>query len=321
MVWATRKMRMSAAVVAIVFALLACAVPAPAQIFISKKHPELSVMFAHGRFQPVLLSCAKILATDPNDDEALYFRAAAEFGTDQNRYCDRALLDINKALLLRSNQPAYFYKKAEFLHHAQDDAEALATVETACRLDPTAPESWLLKADILLYLRRYDEAIACGTKSQKLFKQVNPYAEQTIARALIQKSQFEAAIQHVSVSLKVDPDNVFYRTDRIRCAQRLRLWHQVIADCSFIIGNFQTGKMLKPTQAEEYYRMRAQAYVELKEYGKALSDYDVAIKLSPDVRQLHVEAYRLAALLSDKERMQKEKAYIDGYDQDFRPIK
>ncbi len=272
------------------------------------------------KLQSVVSSCTKILAANPDDDEALYFRAAAAFDTNSDRFGDQALQDINRAIRLHPNQAPYHYVRAKILHHAQEDSDALTDIQMACRLDPKQSTFLLLQADILMFLRRFDDAIACATKSEKLERKITPAAQQTIGRALMDESHFDAAIQHLSAALKIDPNNVIYRTDRIRAAERAHHWELIIDDASYVISNSKSGKLSSKIQAADYYHWRAQAYAVLKQYSKALSDYDQAIKLNPEVRELHVEAYHVATLLSDKERMRKEKTYLDGFDRDFQPL-
>ncbi|HEY9718397.1 MAG TPA: tetratricopeptide repeat protein [Trichormus sp.] len=300
--------------------ILICAGSATAQVAHFQKHPELSAMMNARKFESVIGSCTKIIAANPNDDEALYFRAAAEFNINADRLGDQALQDINRAIMLHPNQAPYLCVKAKILHQAQEDSDALTAIQTACRLEPKRSSPWLLQADILLPLRQYDNAIECAKKSEKLDGQIMPGAEQIIARALMAQSHFDAAIQHITAALKFDPTSVFYRTDRIRAAQRTRQWDLVITDTSYVLSALPSNKTAKPTQAIDYYHMRAQAYTSLKQYSQALSDYDRAIKLAPDIRELHVEAYHVATLIADKQRMQKERTYLERFDRDFQPF-
>jgi tetratricopeptide (TPR) repeat protein len=96
---------------------------------------------------------------------------------------------------------------------------ALTHFNEAARLDPQNPQHPLHAAQVLLLLRRIDEASAAAEAVLKIDAQ-EPLAHATLAAIALEKSEIEKAGQHIARARQIDPRSVGLRVQEAKILRR-----------------------------------------------------------------------------------------------------
>lgn len=247
------------------------------------------------------------------DDKAeqLRQRAMIEFENLSTR--EASLQHINQAIKLDPKR-AYFWEcKALILERMDEAEEALPCVEKALKLNPKNPYSWKTKAEILADLQRNDEALECANEGVKLAKgDQESDCRLTRAKILRLVGKADQAEKELDLLVIKRPNDDIVRSRRLEIARKLKHWPKVIEDSSRIIalkkGNFSNWTLLEH---------RAQAYVETKQYEKAIADFNEILKHSPDMRQAHVGLLKVYKIVGNKKGAEEQSKALKSLDDDL----
>ena len=115
-------------------------------------------------FDEALDCLDKMLATDPNDKEAL--QSKIDLLVDMENY-DDALSIVEQIISGNPNEPVNWIAKAQILLKKDNCEDAIVNLNKALQLDPKNKDAWYLKGQAL-FDNDVDEAIRCFEKAIKI---------------------------------------------------------------------------------------------------------------------------------------------------------
>jgi tetratricopeptide (TPR) repeat protein len=129
-------------------------------------------------------------------------------------------------------------------------------------------------------------------------------------------SRFDQAEKELDDIIRLEPKNEMARDRRSTVAGHTKHWNKVIEDSTYVIKS-------KPMNLSscETLANRAAAYVNLKQYDRAITDYKDGLKIVPDGRQLHVGLINAYTLSGKTQAAQAERKILSNFDADFQPMK
>jgi len=148
---------------------------------------------------------------------ALYDLAVAHRLLQQPKEAEKVLRDC----LRRFPTSPFAYGELGSLLAQQDrHAEALRLLEEAVKVDPGYPQGWMLKAMVLLQKDRLDEADAAFREHEKRFPTTGEF-EYWRGTYFVKRAQWEAAIEHLRLSLNLDPKQIRAHYQMMLCLKGL----------------------------------------------------------------------------------------------------
>jgi tetratricopeptide (TPR) repeat protein len=207
----------------------------------------------------------------------------------------------------------YWQTKAMFLLKLEESELALPCVNKSLQLNSNSDYAYVLKADILSSLNRFEEAFSIINHRIKL----NPCSENLVTKAKIfmRQGKYELAEKELDKLVNSNSNDALARQKRAIVAIRLKHWQKAIEDLSFLIDKAQ----VKNTSYYEDLLARAKAYTANKQYEKAIADCKAGLKGQPEVPQFYaalLKVYEASGNASEAKRMRKE---LDTVEDDFRP--
>ncbi|MBS2007768.1 MAG: hypothetical protein JST01_12050 [Cyanobacteria bacterium SZAS TMP-1] len=242
----------------------------------------------------------------------LLLQAAKEGQTMGSR--GAALKHIDQALALEPHRAEIWAEKAIILDGLEEDAEALPCIEMALKISPKVTTYWTEKAHVLNSLKRHQEALAAVDTAVKL--DATYYARLQRTEILMAMSRFAEAESELNALVAKQPSNLVIRARHSDAARRMGHWDAVIEDSTFLLTT------VKP-ESYSYYSLledRARAYIEKKQYDKAIADYKLGLKHSPDDRKLHAALLKVYKLKGDAQGVRTETQALKEFDDDFKPL-
>ncbi len=208
------------------------------------------------------------IEADPDNAELYYQRAVIYFN---EKYMDRALVDIEDATTKDRKNPLYHYYKGKILYAMNRTQDASKAYESALALKPDYTEAQLKLAELYYVVKEH-------TKSINLVNTIlaaNPAsADAMILKADNQRELKDTAkaIASYQKTLEIDPS--YYDA-----AMQLGLLNTARKDKS-APEYFTAAIRINPKSTEAYFG-RAYYYQQTKQYQKALFDYRKVIDIDP----------------------------------------
>lgn len=144
---------------------------------------------------------ASIIA-DPNNPTGYYQRAMHRIQDDS---LNSALADMQRAILLDSSQAVYFETAGDIRYRKSDVKGAVEAFDKCMALDPENIECKFRKAEILLVLRRYKEALDLTNDALRINENA---AKGYYIKGWVHKERADSslAISSFRTSVELDPD-------------------------------------------------------------------------------------------------------------------
>jgi tetratricopeptide (TPR) repeat protein len=268
------------------------------------------------------------LNADAKCVEALQARASVYLAQDK---AEKAVEDLLKLLEIDANNLAVQGAVAETLANLERFEDALKHVEKVITLNPRSSLGFTLRARIYILQDKLKEASADLDEALKL----NPEDVMALmmrARVKTELNQLAEAKRDVERALEIRPDLTQAVLLRSMIAAQAKKFGEAIADIKILLQadpqnvelRLQIGAYYvadnRPRKAIEMFtqmiesdeqnwqahRARADAYLSIGEHAKAISDYEVALKASPeDSHVLNNLAWVLATSSDDSIRNAK----------------
>ncbi|XP_062850276.1 dnaJ homolog subfamily C member 3b [Trichomycterus rosablanca] len=182
----------------------------------------------------------------------------------------KAILDLTPAARLRTDNRATFLKLSRLLYDLGDHHESLSEIRECLKLDQDDKECF-----------------AHYKQVKKLSKQLDS------AEALIAEQQYQDAIEKYESVMRTEPNVLFYTSkakERICfCLVKNNQGQEAVDMCS---GAHQTDP-----QNIHILRDRAEAYILLQDYEKAVEDYQEAREFDQDNQEIREGLERAQKLL------------------------
>lgn len=255
-----------------------------------------------------LLQSPFCFASSVEQAERLWTQSMVE--SDKLSTQDLALKHINQAISLQPTRALFWQGKALILERLEESEQALPCINRALELDPKCGPSWVTKADILCSLKKFDEALIYIDKGLKLENTHNAHV--TKAEILRHLRRFDLAEKELDTLVAKRPKDDIIRSRRAEIAKLNKHWQKVIEDTSFTIN------LHDPSFSHwNTFGRRAEAYVQTKQYDKAIADYKEAIKHLPDARQMHDELMKVYIITGNAKGAAEERHAIESIDKDL----
>lgn len=245
--------------------------------------------------------------------KVLQKQALSEYGSSKTR--DLALRHINEALKLEPDSAELWQNKALFLKILDEGENALACIRRSIELDEKVDYSHALKSEILMSLNRSDEALRAVNTAIKL----KPRPEYSVLKAtiLLVQGKLDLAEKQLDAVIEGDGHNQIARVRRVNVALAARHWSKAVDDSSWLISQ-------APVKNVSYYNnllRRSQAYLELKQYDKALADCKAALAGMPTSRPYHEALVKIYQCSGKNREAALARQALESVDDDLKPPK
>jgi tetratricopeptide (TPR) repeat protein len=260
---------------------------APSAVAPSVAAPLYEVGLAHLRAERYLdaeLSCQRALEADPNHADTLHLMGLLSFHFNQD---DHAAEWISRAIQ-QDPKPQYLFTLGVTRQRQRRFEEALQAFDRATQLKPDAVELWRHRGNVLVDLKRPDQALL---SFQEVLKH-NPYdrdAAYNSGSMLLQLKRLEEALSSLNLSDQLQPNHAPTLQKRALALHELGRSEEALVD-------IKRAHALDPSQAD----ICNNAGVFLQRLGRddeALPWIDRALKLRPDYPDAIInKAFSLAHL-------------------------
>lgn len=208
------------------------------------------------------------IEADPENAELYYQRAVVY--TDQ-KYLDRALVDIEDAIKRSAENPLYYFYKGRILYAMNRTQEAAKAYESSLALKPDYQEARLKVATLYYVVKEHQKSIdALNT----VIAAEPTNAEAHFYKGMNQKEMKDTAKAIASFQKALEIDNNYYDA-----AMQLGLLFTAKKD-KIATEYFATAIRLNPRSTEAYFG-RAYYYQLVKQFQKSLFDYRKVIEYDP----------------------------------------
>ncbi len=222
------------------------------------------------------------LQLDPKFVAAYNNRSFALAKADRRQ---EALADLDKAIELDPTSASAFDNRGSMLLAAQETQRAVADFTRAIQIDSANPTYFAHRRVALTKLERFAEAQADSTKIEHLVQlsalneavfrdrgSAQPYIDR--GNYFLGEGQLDNALANFNKALELSPKSCDALTQRSRAWLRHGDPEKAIADANAALA-------IEPR--EDTRGVRGDAYRSLKEYDKAIADYDAAQRIDQDV--------------------------------------
>jgi tetratricopeptide (TPR) repeat protein len=263
-----------------------------------------------GCFLPFCLfaqSATACLAKSDPDAEVYFEKAIAESRESPTQ--DQALRDFEKAIKLSPHTAKYHAYQADLLFALEEDEAALAAANMAIKLDPRCDLAWFVLAKAQGRLKRPQESLKSINTAIGLSPN-NPMFFVTRSRLLVVQNRWEEAEKDLDKVVPLQPKLGIAYSDRIKICEHLKKWPKVVADCA-------TYMKLDPGHRSFGLRSRAEAYVAMHDYARAVIDLKAALKMWPDDIKIHKVLQDVYKTIGDKKGLAEEDEKIKSINRDI----
>jgi tetratricopeptide (TPR) repeat protein len=198
-----------------------------------------------------------------------------------------ALADLNRAIELDPNAPGTYDNRGALLLQAQEYKQAAADFTRAIELDSYNGNYYVHRRTAWLKLEKLAEAQADTVQieslarlsriNQAVFRDAHapqPYIDR--GNYFLDVNQLDSALANFNRALELDAKNALALTQRSRTWLRKGDAQKALDDAS---------AALEIARREETYGVRGDAYRKLRQYDKAIADYDAAQRIDQDVAE------------------------------------
>jgi tetratricopeptide (TPR) repeat protein len=260
-------------------------------------------------------------AIEINPKEKMYYADKA-YALIQLKHYDEAILAVEEALRLDPNCQIAVDRKAFALnergnskYNANDYQGALQDFEAAIKINPQEKLYYTNKANVLLRLNHYDEAILAAEEALRIDPNYQ-FAKDGKALALSARSNikynamdYQGALQDSEDAIKINHQEKLYYTNKADALIRLNRYDEAMLaaeEALRIDPNYQ----FMNDQKAQALNVRGSIKYTARDFQGALQDFEAAIEINPREKVHHInKASVLVALKSyDKAMISAEEA-------------
>ncbi len=198
--------------------------------------------------------------------------------------------------------------EAQKHYEAQEFPRAIAVLDRLIEAEEVNGEAWVLKGHCYQEEEKYVAALQAYERAEKYDPQwALPQAFH--GAALINLEQYKQAQKKIKGALKIDPD--------------LPEGHYYLGNIAYLdfrpnvaIGHYTRAIELRPEYRNALY-MRAAAYAELENYGRALADYEQVLALDPT---LEVARFNAAVIRLQNREYDNAAELLEGINAEKLPV-
>lgn len=263
-----------------------------------------------------MLALPNTIAAKKQSMEDRLFTEAKEQWKRGRQVDDQALKTLDKAIKLNPKRAEFYTLKAQWLWNLEDDDKlGLESAEKAIALNPVVAYPWLLKAKFLGRLNRNKEALSAVNTAITLSPEAHCYYDK--AQLLKKMGQYKEAENNLDTALKIKPEDIDSLSVRADLRMQSKNYKGVLADTDAAMKT-NTAPMM--TVHRRMLLLCAEAYRQLKDYGRARKCYEDALQLFNSDRTVARAAERFFAEIGDKEMVRRLQAKLKQLDSDIIPL-
>jgi tetratricopeptide (TPR) repeat protein len=200
----------------------------------------------------------------------IFFDCAAAFGS-RNSY-DQALISINRAIEIDSENSKYYALKREILDDLERYEEALASINKAIEIDPVNPNYYWINGVSLRLLKRYNYGLISLEEAIKIdHKNYDFYNEKGLTLSLI--GDYPAAINSCERAIQLGGNKPILLVNKGIVLSRAREYSKAM--------NLFNGVIRKHPEKEEGYYGKACCYARQGDTEQAIAALQQAIEIAP----------------------------------------
>ncbi|MBH8561576.1 tetratricopeptide repeat protein [Nostoc sp. CENA67] len=236
-----------------------------------------------GEYQQAIAQYNNILKIDSN-----YYQSWTNRGYALARMKDykQMLQSCSTATLINPEAVYAWNCRGEALYNLKQYNEAIAAFEQAIMLNSKDPVFWINKTEVLIASKQQDKALGAVNQAIKLLKvepQNGSAQELAIAfsyqaKVLLQKQQYQAALEAYEQSLKYNPKYFAALRGKGIALQGLNRDDQAIAQFYQLLDRPQ---LTNNQKAETWYYLGL-SLCKFRQTTRAMAAFDQALKLKPD---------------------------------------
>lgn len=244
-------------------------------------------------YNSAILLANEALKLNPNSAEGFFYRGRAKYDTLEGND-DAVLKDLNRSIDLGINNEDAYRAVATIYDTRKMPQKAVAALTRGISVCKTTKNLYRARASLFVAMNQPEKAMA---DYDHLIKETPQYPRILVHRGQLHESlgQNEKALKDFADAARFDHDKVTVRVRPIA----LKLHASLLTR----LGRYKEAiKVLDEAQKEdqmddELHRFKGDAHAALKEYDKAIEEYNWAIDLAP---QFSRHAYEARSKVYDK---------------------
>ena len=228
------------------------------------------VNYEHGALNKAIEVFDKVIAEDPKNEVALYYRALAKYNLSR---FDEAIKDADELVKMQPENPAVYGLRSSFKIGKKDLQGALKDYDKSIQLSPKNISLYFSRADLKVMLQDTNGAI----EDMNRVLEINPNsAKAYIYRAdfKFSKNDFKGSEADYTKAIEVEPIN------ELAYAYRGILKLTIYKDSVGALKDFDKSIQIKPNEVAHTFR--AQISMSKNDYDNGIKDLDSAIKINPN---------------------------------------
>jgi tetratricopeptide (TPR) repeat protein len=200
----------------------------------------------------------------------IFFDFAAAFGSKNSH--EQALICINRAIEIDSDNSKYYYLKSQILHNLEYDEEGLVSINKAIKIDPENPNYYSYKSSFLTVLKRYNDALISCEQAIKIAPQIYDfYYEKGLTLSLM--GDYRAAIKSCDRAIQLGGNKPILLVNKGIVLSRAGKYSQAMELFDRVIREH-------PENEEGYYG-KACCYARQGDTEQAMAALQRAIQIAP----------------------------------------
>lgn len=234
---------------------------------------------------------------NPEDDNLYYKRALCYFLKYENQfqeieYLNKALEDINKAIIECSSKHRYYYLKSDINNILGDTSCAIYDIDMAILLEPNEKMYYLKRAFLKKENHQFEEAI----EDINYVLSIDPFeldALYYLANIYSELEEYNEALEDIEKILDIDPENTIASLEKARIKIKTENYDEAI---TILYRNLNETKFLP-----EIYLELGKCFMEKYRNEEALEFINNSISLDSNIHLSYLYKAKILEELGDYE--------------------
>ena len=213
---------------------------------------------------------------DPKGAAYCYSNRAEQY--ERLREYDKALADYDSAIVLQPENADRYYNRALFYYEQKEYNKSIVDFTRATELDPDDSENWRMLGYVYKNgIKDYEKALDYYEKSLEVD---STYVNSINSKALIyvEQKKYDLAIKEYERGIALKEIDP---EGAAYCYSNRAEQYERLREYDKALADYDSAIVLQPENADRYYN-RAWFYYEQKEYNMSIVDFTEATELDPD---------------------------------------
>lgn len=204
----------------------------------------------------------------------------------------KAIKDYNQAIKLDQKNIVLYFRRAELYYEVfREKEKAIEDYMKVLELEPDNEDAYIRLAEIYFELREIKKQELCYKEVIKINPN-NLIVNEQLASYYYSQNKYKEALGYINVALELGSDEEWLNLAQGECYYEIHEYNRALeVYCKIINSNNNLG-----------YDYRGDVYMALKQYDKAIKDYEKFIELKPESKGVY---YRLGLAYYKNENYDK----------------